>query len=143
VATIIEVAAESTQEPPVFAGDQSAAKSTTGKPPRLPFKRFNWAAFLFTWIWAAFNGAFNTPVIVLTVLSFVPCVGFLSGPVLSLYLGFKGNEISWRLKHWNSFGQFVEAQRKWNRLAVIAVVTTLAFLAVVWLSGIFDIPQAK
>lgn len=130
------------EEATTCALDGQALEVVTVKPPELPkpspkpdsipvpaeVRRFNWAAFLLTWIWAACNGAFNAPTIILTILAIIPVVGwFVFTPILMFYCGFKGNENSWRLKRWDSVEQFLEVQRKWTRWTLIIIVPILLF----------------
>jgi Cytochrome oxidase complex assembly protein 1 len=77
--------------------------------------RWNWGAFLLSWIWGIGNG---TPIALLT---FVPIVGL----VMVFVLGAKGSRWAWRNKRWDSVEHFKRVQRKWAIAGVI-----------VWIGGI-------
>jgi hypothetical protein len=74
-------------------------------------KGWSWGAFLLNWIWAVFNRTW------IGLLCFVPYVGIVVG----FYLGFKGRELAWRNKRWDSFEHFQSVQRKWSVWGVILV----------------------
>jgi hypothetical protein len=87
-------------------------------------KGWSWGAFFLNWIWAIFNKTY------IGLLCFIPYVGF----IFSFYLGFKGRELAWRNKRWDSVEHFNDVQRKWSMWAVIlffgiiglAIVGTIA-----------------
>ncbi len=63
----------------------------------------NIGAFFLNWIWAIAHNYW------LGLLCFVPCVGF----IMQFYMLFKGNEIAWQSRRWDSVAQFKEVQHKW------------------------------
>lgn len=74
-------------------------------------KGWSWGAFLLNWIWAIFNKTW------IGLLCLIPYIGF----IFSFYLGFKGRELAWRNKRWDSVEHFNRVQRKWSIWAVILV----------------------
>jgi hypothetical protein len=66
-------------------------------------KRWNWGAFLLTWIWGIGNQVW------IALLALVPIVGF----VMMFVLGVKGNEWAWKKRRWDSVESFHRTQRKW------------------------------
>jgi hypothetical protein len=72
-------------------------------------KGWSWGAFLFNWIWAIFNKTW------IGLLCFVPYIGF----IFPFYLGFKGRELAWQNKRWDSVEHFDRVQRKWSIWAVV------------------------
>ena len=70
-------------------------------PPEL--QGVNVGAFFMNWIWAIAHNYW------LGLLCFVPCVGI----VMQFYLLFKGNEIAWQNRRFDSVAQFKEVQHKW------------------------------
>ena len=75
-------------------------------------KGWSWGAFCLNWIWSIFNKSY----IGLFVL--VPYVGF----IMALYLGFKGRELAWKNKSWDSLDHFNEVQRKWSVWGVCLLI---------------------
>ena len=71
--------------------------------------KWNWGAFLLTWIWGIGNNTF------IALLMFVPLVGF----VMIFVLGAKGSAWAWQNKKWESVEQFKAIQRKWTRWGLI------------------------
>jgi hypothetical protein len=78
-------------------------------------KRWNWGAFLLTWIWGIGNQVW------LALLALIPIVGI----VMMFVLGAKGNEWAWEKRRWDSVESFHSTQRKWAIAGLI-----------VWVAGI-------
>lgn len=77
-------------------------------------KKWNWGAFLFTWIWGVCNGVY-WPLIFI-----IPYIGWAAALVGCVYLGLKGNELAWNgKKNWPSIEVFEETQQKWSRVALM------------------------
>ena len=76
-------------------------------------KGWSWGAFLLNWVWAIFNKN-----LLLGLLCFMPYIGFIG----SFYLGFKGRELAWRNKRWESLEHFNRVQKKWSIWGLILVV---------------------
>jgi hypothetical protein len=74
-------------------------------PPEI--KGWNWGAFLLNFIWAIGNRTW------IGLLTLLPYVGIL----MTIILGFKGNEWAWRNKRWKSIDHFKGVQRKWAILS--------------------------
>ncbi len=81
-------------------------------------QRWNWGAFLLSWIWGIGNNA------LLALLVFVPFFG-----VIWLFVvGAKGSEWAWRNKRWDSVAQFRAVQRRWALWGVVAWVAGVLFV---------------
>ena len=76
---------------------------------------FNWGAFLMSWIWALGNG-----VVLHALLAFII-------PFWNFYLGFKGNELAWQNKRWDSVEHFKKTQRTWAMVGLVILGVSLAF----------------
>lgn len=87
-------------------------------------KKWNWGAFWLTWIWGFFNDTF------ISLLVFIPGANF----VIPFYLGYKGNELSWRNKRWKNDEGFFNAQRKWARAGWIMPIVYVLLLTLVILN---------
>ncbi len=79
--------------------------------------RWNWGAFLLSWIWGIGNNTY------IAFLAFVPLVGL----AVPFVLGAKGSAWAWRNKRWESVEAFRSAQRKWALwgVAIIALMIAL------------------
>ncbi len=75
-------------------------------------KGWSWGAFFWNWIWAIFNRTW------IGLLAFVPYIGI----IVVFYLGFKGRELAWRNKRWDSLEHFQRVQRAWSKWALILFV---------------------
>ena len=84
--------------------------------------RWNWGAFLLSWIWGIGNNTF------IAFLAFVPFVNI----VMPFVLGAKGSAWAWRNKRWESVEDFKATQRRWARWGLVVLV-----LFVVLLAGMF------
>ena len=100
--------------PPV-ASLQMASENNSGqgKVDDLPegIKGFSWGAFLLSWIWAIGNSTW------IGLLALVPYVGF----IVSIYLGFKGREMAWQNKRWDSVEHFQRVQKQWSFWGVLII----------------------
>jgi hypothetical protein len=86
-------------------------------------KRWNWGAFLLTWIWGIGNQVW------IALLALIPVVGL----VMMFVLGAKGNEWAWEKRRWDSVESFHSTQRKWAiaGLIVLGVGLLISILAAV------------
>ena len=85
--------------------------------------RWNWGAFLLTWIWGIGNGTF------IAFLVFVPLVNI----PMFFVLGAKGGAWAWQNKRWNSVEDFRRTQRMWARWGIIIpVLFVLLFGGIFW-----------
>jgi len=71
-------------------------------------KGSSWGAFFLNWIWAIGNRSW------IGLLALVPYVGWL----MVFWLGFKGREMAWKNKQWDSLEHFNRVQRKWSQWGV-------------------------
>jgi hypothetical protein len=86
--------------------------------------RWNWGAFLATWIWGIGN---NT---LIAFLIFVPFVNI----VMLFVLGAKGSAWAWKNKRWESIERFRQVQRKWAIWSLVAYVAMIGLFAILFLS---------
>ena len=103
-----------------------------GVPPTIAAFKWNWGAFLLSWIWS-FNQRlplFGAGILVLGLLSAIPLVGIifsLASLGIQIYLGVKGHQLAWENRRFEGgVPQFLDVQRAWLRwgvgLAVIGFV---------------------
>jgi Cytochrome oxidase complex assembly protein 1 len=98
----------------------SGGGSKSVVPPEID--RWNWGAFLLTWIWGIGNSTF------IALLMFVPFVNL----VIWFVLGAKGSAWAWQNKHWESVEQFKRTQRKWALCGtIVPVLFVLLFGSIV------------
>jgi hypothetical protein len=81
--------------------------------------RWNWGAFLLTWIWGIGNNTF------IALLMFVPFVNV----VMWIVLGVKGSAWAWQNKRWDSIDDFKQTQRKWALWGAIVPVLAVFLFA--------------
>lgn len=72
------------------------------------FDRWNWGAFLLTWIWGIGNSTW------IAFLMFVPLVNI----VMWVMLGLRGSRWAWKNQEWKSPEQFRSTQRTWAIVGV-------------------------
>lgn len=82
-------------------------------------KKWNWGAFLGSWIWGIFHKSYNC------FICLIPIVGL----IYSFYCGYKGNEWAWNSKDWSNIEEFKEDQNKWT-IAGIAVFLISLFVLI-------------
>jgi prepilin-type processing-associated H-X9-DG protein len=76
-----------------------------------PLRGFNLGAFLLSWIWAIGNRSW------LGLLALLPGIGFF----LRFWLGFKGNQMAWQNRKWDSYEQFKKTQTSWMIAGIVLV----------------------
>jgi hypothetical protein len=103
-----------------------AALDTRDAPVPPEIDRWNWGAFLLSWIWGIGNNTF------IAFLTFVPFVGI----VMPFVLGAKGSAWAWRNKRWESVEDFKATQRKWA-IAGLITIAALVVLTAASLTAIF------
>ena len=89
---------------------------TEPKPIPPEIDRWNWGAFLLSWIWGVGNNTF------IALLALIPIFGQL---VMPFVLGAKGSRWAWRNGRWDSVEHFKRVQRLW---AIWGVIIWLAFI---------------
>ena len=90
--------------------------------------KFNWGAFLCTWIWGIGNKSYIT--LISLVVAFIPMVGALVNIVLAIWFGIKGNEWAWRNKRFLSLEHFEETQKMWVTIGIILIILYVVFIVV-------------
>lgn len=111
--------------------------SSTGEQAQVPDEivgKFNWGAFLLTWIWGIGNRSWIT--LISLAVSFVPVIGGLAYIGLSIWFGYKGNEWAWQNKQWDSIEQFNKVQRTWAILGAILSVATTVLITLIILDAL-------
>lgn len=106
--------------------------------------KWNWGAFLFTWIWGLFNGCWwLLPIfLVIGLLMLIPIVNifaYVLQLVLCIICGVKGTEYAWRFKNWNSVEEFEHTQKVWAKAGIIWFCISIAVSFVITLIIIFSI----
>jgi hypothetical protein len=86
-------------------------------------KKWNWGAFLLTFIWGMAHGVMRS------FLVFVPFYGFYEWFMLGLH----GNRWAWEKRRWESVEKFHQSQRSWAKWGII--VTGVIFLIIAASSG--------
>jgi hypothetical protein len=99
--------------------------SGSGANARVPdeARGLSWGGFLMNWIWGPFNGSY------IALLSLAPIVGFF----VPFYLLFKGRELAWRNRRWDSVEHFNRVQRRWGLVGLV-----LAILVTWYVFGVMD-----
>ena len=100
-----------------FVENTSGGGSTAPVPAEVD--RWNWGAFLLTWIWGLGN---NT---LIALLAFVPFVNI----AMPFVLGARGSAWAWRNRRWESVEAFKQAQRNWARWGLALFALFIAVLA--------------
>ena len=94
------------EPPPLPPGAMRAAVSHHDVPEGV--KGWSWGAFLLNWIWAIGNRTW------IGLLALIPYINL----IVAIWLGFKGREMAWKNKQWDSVEHFNRVQKKWSQWAV-------------------------
>lgn len=103
-------------------------------------KHFNFAAFIFNWIWGVANNTY-IPLLIIpaALLYFIPIIGPLLVIGIQIWFGIKGNEWAWQNKQWDSVEDFLRVQKRWNIAGYIfffvpavigSIIVSLSFLLI-------------
>ena len=99
--------------PPLPNHNISSSVVSSSIPPEI--EGWNWGAFLAGAFWSIGNRVW------IGLLCFIPYVGF----AVSVYLGFKGNELAWKNGKWESIEQFKSTQKSWAIAGLIVAILSL------------------
>ena len=104
---------------PQQAGYGMANTSGQGAAATVPaeVQGLNWGAFLLSWIWGIGNSTW------IALLALIPGIGIF----VQFYLLFKGNELAWRAKQYDSVEAFKGTQRKWAIAGLVILVIAVVF----------------
>lgn len=104
-------------------------------------KKFNWGAFLGTWLWGIGNrinhwSVYVAFVIFVLQLIKIPVTGVV-GLVLSIYMGIIGNNLSYNKssKTYKDIDEFIDIQKKW---AIWMLVFSIIVFAGSFIWGFFN-----
>ena len=85
----------------------------------LELAKWNWGAFLLTWVWGIFNGVLRSFMVL------IPFYGIYEW----VMLGKNGNRLAWETGRWQTIEEFHKTQRKWAIWGW--VVTVLVILIII------------
>lgn len=83
--------------------------------------RWNWGAFLMTWIWGLGNGTY------IALLALLPVVNI----VMAVILGIKGGRWAWKNRRWENVEQFTRVQALWTAFGFGLLAGCVLVLAIV------------
>ena len=116
-----------------FGGGYSSNSSFNPNRGEIPqeINKWNWGAFLLTWIWGVGNGLYWPLAII--IVGLIPYVGWAASLAASIYLGMKGSELAWKAKDWESIEHFKRIQHNWMiagicALGVYLLITIITFI---------------
>lgn len=85
--------------------------------------KWNWGAFLSTWIWAAYHKMYWPLAII--IIGCIPYVGQVASLVLSVYLGFTGSAKAWNSGRYSSFESYKSAKKEWTIIGVLVFALSI------------------
>jgi hypothetical protein len=109
------------------SSEPDAVGTTTGKD---ELDKWNWGAFLLSWIWALGHGLWLQGILGLLV-SFIP----FGGLVVSIFFALKGNRWAWEKGTYSTKEELREKERKWAAAGVIFIGLIVALAIIVVAAG--------
>ncbi len=112
-------------------------------------RKFNWGAFLMTWIWAIGNKAWTMwaaligagiIVLIITGIAYIPKLPQVISVVLLIFsrilsfivnilCGIFGNRIAWKSKQWDNLEHFRKVQKIWVIVWLILTIISIGIIA--------------
>ena len=99
------------------------------KVPKEVSDKFNFGAFLLSWIWGVYYQYYISLLVI--VLGLVPFVGPLLVLGFCIWLGIKGNAVAWKNKQYKNIEEFHLIQKKWAIAGIILAIIGFAFTCTV------------
>lgn len=116
--------APAVQQPQQPAPASNSSSKYTMTPQSLD--KWNWGAFLLSWIWGIFNNVYWT----LVALIPIPLVGL----IVAIIAGVKGTRQSWENGHWNesNYSEFAQKQHNWAIAGLIVLLLSFVSTIILW-----------
>jgi hypothetical protein len=99
---------------------QYAPAMAYGRPPQLDNLKWNWGAFLLPFFWSIAHSQWKVVRYMAVGIVAMMIFGTFNNPLryliwfgIALYLGFKGHELAWNNRTFDSFEHYVKVQRAW------------------------------
>lgn len=118
-----------------FAPSEAAGENTSGMrgavPPQIAALRWNWGAFLLSFLWTVNHKmAWGWGILVLSLLSAIPLVGgifSLANLGIAIYLGAKGHQLGWQNRRFEGgLTQYFAVQNVWLKWGVVIGILSFA-----------------
>lgn len=116
---------------PAFETNSSGGGANAYVPDEV--RGLSWGGFLMNWIWGLFNGTF------IALATLLPFVGFF----VCIYLLFKGRELAWRNRRWDSIEHFNRVQRRWGQAGLVFVLLSTWWIISTLNQGMEEIRAAR
>lgn len=122
--------------PPGVASPYEQTENTSGMkgavPPQLAALKWNWGAFLLSFLWTVNHRmTWGWGILVLSLLGRIPGIGLLfSIAVLgvSIYLGLNGHKLGWQNRRFEGgVAQYFEVQNAWMKWGIGVTVVSFIF----------------
>ena len=102
----------------------------------------NWGGFLLPFLWGPFNKVW---IGLVSLVIFIPIIGWIGSLGISVYLLIKGNELAWRSgRPWQSVEEFYAVQKAWTMwgliVAGISIVISIITSVIIAISGMNQAP---
>lgn len=115
-----EVMAEVTRQARDLTINTSGAGPGTAIPASA--RGLSWGGFLLNWIWGMFNNTW------LALLALLPVANL----IVPFWLLFKGRELAWQNKRWQSVEHFNRVQRRWGIAGTALLLFAVLGMASIW-----------
>ena len=97
--------------------------------PEIVKNKFNWGAFLLSWIWGIGNKTWIA--LIAPLLPLIPFVGAFAALGFNIWLGIKGNEFAWKNKKFDTVEKFHENQKIWAIVGIVLFIIGVILYAII------------
>jgi hypothetical protein len=87
-----------------------------------------WGGFMLSWVWGIGNQVW------LAFLCLIPYVGF----IMCIVLGFKGHEMAWKTRRFDSVEHFRQTMRAWNNWGIALFIISIILGLLVGIGMVMD-----
>lgn len=114
-------------------GENNSGQGPNTPVPDIVARKFNWGAFLLSWIWGLGNKTYITLLMFVgMILSIIPIIGGFIVLGLLIWFGIEGNTWAWQNKRFESIEHFHEYQKKWVIAGIVVLFLNAIIICMIW-----------
>lgn len=105
-----------------------STQSSLNGPFPAELNKWNWGAFLLTWIWAIGNSTWIGLLALISPISLI----------MAIILGIKGNEWAWQHRKFENVDQFKKVQKAWSLWGLVLFLVSFVLMIVIMSTSVMS-----